>query len=299
MDFNKGLFNQRKYRIDRNVRTRRPFKLKKDFFKFTPLKVINILLLLGVIFGIYFFLFSDFYNITNIEVTGNQIISTDDILDITNNYLAGKSFWLLKNKNSFIFNKNEIKRRINEYVLLDELKIDKILPNTIRITLKEKDAALKWISADQEYLVDKKGIIIKRFYKLTIPKIYQLEEPQVKTEQTNDSFLKIINTANEDVNLGQKVFRPEDVDFIFNLQEQVKQLDYLKLKNISVPNNLPKFITVNTESGWLLYLNLSETVESQLARLDLLVKEKIKKENVNRLDYIDLRLGESVYYKFK
>jgi cell division septal protein FtsQ len=183
---------------------------------------------------------------------------------------------------------------------LNELKIDKILPNTIRITLTEKDAALKWISAEQSYLVDKKGIVIKRFYKLTIPRIYQLEKTQpAPVETSEDNFLKINNLSNEEVNLGQKVLNEEDVDFIFKLQEKLGQLDYLKFIDISIPNNLPKYLSVNTEAGYILQFNLSQTVESQISRLELLVREKIGKENMNRLEYIDLRLGESVYYKFK
>ncbi|MBN1325947.1 FtsQ-type POTRA domain-containing protein [Candidatus Falkowbacteria bacterium] len=293
-------FRQKKYIIERNTRIKRPFIFKRDFFKLTLFKIINIILLIGIIFGVYFFIFSNFYKINNIEVAGNQIISTDDILDITNNYLSKKSFLIFKHNNIFICNKNELKRRINEYILLNQLKIDKILPNTLRITLTEKDAALKWISGDQNYLVDKKGIIIKRFYKLNIPKIYQLGEFQNEApNKLEENFLKIINLANEDVNLGQKVFNEEDVEFIFKLTERLAELDYLKLKDISVPNNMPKYISLNTEADYILQFNLSQTIESQISRLELLIREKIGKENMNRLEYIDLRLGESVYYKFK
>lgn len=300
MDFNKGFFDQKKYRIGGGARTKRPFRLKKDFFKLTPSKIVNIILILAIIFSVYFFLFSNFYSITNIEVAGNHIISTDDILDIADNYLAQNSLLVFKHRNIFICSKNELRRRINEYILLNELKIDKILPNTIRITLSEKDAALKWVSGDQSYLVDKNGIIIKRFYKLTIPKIYQLSEIKNEVEKgSEENFLKIINQANENVNLGQKIFNKEDVDFIFKLQEKLGQLDYLKFKDISVPNNLPKYLIVNTEAGYILQFNLSQPVEEQISRLELLVREKIGKENMHRLEYIDLRLGESVYYKFK
>jgi cell division septal protein FtsQ len=299
MNFNKNILRQKKYRIDRTFRIKRPFRLKKGFFKLTIFRVVNFILLVGVIFGIYFFLFSNFYNITNIEILGNQIISTDDILDIANNYLTKKTFLIFSNKNIFIFSKKEFKKRMGEYVLLDELKIEKILPNTIRINLKEREAALKWISNDQEYLVDKKGIIIKKFYKLSVPKIYQLDNSQQRVETEKDNFLQVIDLANEDVNLGDNVLKCEDINFISQLQQKFSRSDYAKLKNITVPNKLPKYIIVNTEAGWLIYFNLSETIESQINRLDLLVREKIKKENVNRLDYIDLRLGESVYYKFK
>jgi hypothetical protein len=46
-------------------------------------------------------------------------------------------------------------------------------------------------------------------------------------------------------------------------------------------------------------LNLQDSLASQLNRLILLIDQKIKKENLNKLEYIDLRLGESIYYLFK
>ncbi|MDD5341491.1 MAG: FtsQ-type POTRA domain-containing protein [Patescibacteria group bacterium] len=302
MSFGKNILGQRRFRVNRKLRARRPFRIKANFLKFTFFNIINSVLLLVIIFGVYFFLFSGFYKISNIEIQGNQIISTDDILDITNNYLSGRTLLIFSNKNIFIFSKNELKRRIGEYVLLNDLKIDRVLPNTIKIELQEKEAAIKWITNDQEYLVDKNGIVIKKFYKLVMPKIFQLNtnsQPDETKETIPDSFLKVLNTSNQNINLGDKVLLPENVDFIFQLQEKFSQKDYLKIKNITVPNNMPKFITANLDSGWYIMLNLSDTADNQYNRLELLIDEKIKRSNLNRLDYVDLRLGESVYYKFK
>ena len=298
----KNIFQSKKFRINRGVpRFTRSLGLKKEFLGSRIFKILNLILILGIISCVYFFIFSNFYDITNIEVGGNQIISTADVLDITNSYLAQRTFLILKKRNIFIFNRSQLKDKINQVVILDDLKIEKILPNTIRLTIREKNAALKWLNNDHEYLVDGQGMIIKRFYKLEMPSIYKLVNQDTQAPappvQTNDNFITIINQSAQGVNLGDKVLRPEDVKFIDSLTAKAGAHN-MQIQSISVPNVYPQFIQVQL-NGWQAFFNLKDSLDNQLSRLDLVISQKIKKENLSRLDYIDLRLGESIYYKFK
>lgn len=297
----RNLFDIIKYKPDRRrARFKNPFNLKKGVFRFKLFRIVNVLLFIGIITCLYFFIFSDFYHITNVEVSGNQIVATDDLLEIVNQYLQGKSFFILKNKNVFIFNKKDLSNLISQTVILDDINIEKILPNTIRLNLQERDAALKWVSQDQEYLVDQQGVVIKKFYKLQTAKIFKLADNQSLVSQPiNDEMIIVKNLEDTGVNLNDRVLRPEDVDFILKTIEELAKLDYVKIEQISVPSIWPAFLQVKTASSWQIFFNFADSREAQLDRLRVLVDDEIKKENLSRLDYIDLRLGESVYYKFK
>jgi len=298
----KNIFAAKRFKIERsNVRYRNPFRLKKGLFNFKIFKIVNLILIFGILGCLYFFIFSNFYNITNIEVFGNQIISTDDIIDLTNNYLSTNKLLIFKNRNIFIFNKNELKRRISQAVLLNDLKIEKILPNTIRLTLKEKNIALKWQSNEQEYFIDNQGVIIKRIYKFNTPEIFQINKPN-QDENINpikDDYIVVKNSNNSDVNLGDKVLKPENIEFIFELKEKAAKLGFFKINDFTAPNNMPQFIIADIEGGWQIFFNLADKLDDQMNRLKVLIDNKIKKGNLGNLDYIDLRLGESVYYKMK
>jgi len=291
----------KKYKIERqSVKYRNPWSLRKGLLGSKLFKVINLFLIIGILGCLYFFIFSNFYNITNIEISGNQIISTDDMLDLTGSYLSVNKLFIFKNRNIFLFNKNEFKNKVEEVILLSDLKIEKVLPNTIRLTLKEKNAAIKWITNNQEYLADNNGQIIKRYYKLTMPKIFSIiEQAPIESQATNDNFIKVTNSANDEVNLGDKVLRPEDVLFILDLQKALSAKDYLQPQSLTVPNNWPKYISVGLNNGTKIYFNLTDSLETQINRLNLIIDQKIKKSNLSGVDYIDLRLGESVYYKMK
>jgi cell division septal protein FtsQ len=279
------------------IKYRNPLRIKKGIFKFKVFRVINLILIIGILGVLYFFIFSNFYHITNVQVYGNSIISTDDLLDISSDYLSSKRFLIFKNKNIFVFSKNGLSSKINDVVLLSDLEINKILPNTIRITISEREAALKWYSNNQEYLIDQDGVVIKRFYKLVTPSIFQLNNEIKKQENITDDFIKIYNTSNESINLGNKVLASEDVEFVFKLSEKFATINHLNLKDITVLSNYPQYIEINMIDGWKIYFNLADTLEAQLNRLDVLIKDKIKKENLRYLEYIDLRLGESIFYK--
>ena len=296
-----SLLTSKKYKIERSsVKYRNPFRNKSRFLGSKIFKIINLILIIGILGCLYFFIFSDFYNISNIEVSGNQIISTDDILDITNNFLSKNKLFIFKNKNIFIFNRNDLKKKISDEIVLSSIKIEKIIPNTIRIILTEKEAALKWQTNDQEYLIGKEGLVIKRYYNLSTPKIFQIETNKNDNNQpAEENFIKIKNLGNDQINLGDKVLNPQDVEFIIKIQQDLSAKDYLNPKNIMVPNNLPQFLIIELVNGAQLYFNINDSIQSQLNRLNILIQEKIKKENMNRIEYIDLRLGESVYYKFK
>jgi cell division septal protein FtsQ len=288
------------YRVDRQVRYKNPLKIKKGIFQFKIFRIINLLLIIGILGCLYFFIFSDFYNITNIEVTGNQIISTDDVLDITNNYLAENKFFIFKNKNIFLFDKKDLKSEINKVVILNNIVIEKILPNTIRINIQEKDVAFKWLTNQQTYLIDQQGIVIKRYYKLITPKIFQLTEINSQEKnQKKDDLLLIKNLANQEINLGDQVINSQDIEFTFQLLERLQDFDYFKIKDVSVSNNFPGYLIITMNTDWDIYFNFADSIDSQINRLNILIKDKIKKENLSALDYIDLRLGESIYYKFK
>lgn len=301
----KNLFSNKKYRIIRHqVKYKNPLSKKRKIFELKPIKIINFFLLIGIAIFLYFFVFSNFYDITDIQVAGNEVISTDDVLDITNQYLSQNSLLIFKHRNIFIFNKNALKKRINEVILLDNLKVDKILPNTVKLTITEKDSAVKWLTNEKEYLVDNQGQIIKQYYTSSTPTIFNMNDADnvindTLGQDTESKFIKLRDLSNQAANLSNFVLKAENISFILSLQDQIKDKDYLKFNEIDVPSTFPQYISLIMAEGWQIQFNLKDSLEAQLKRLNLLIDQKIKKENLNKLDYIDLRLGESIYYMFK
>jgi len=298
---NNSLLNKKKYRIDRPVKYKNPLKLKRVLKVFQTFKIINIILLIGIIASLYFFIFSSFYDITNVEIKGNEVISSEDLFQIIETYLATNKFVIFKNRNIFLLNKKKLIRNIENEVILEDITIEKILPNTLRIRIKEKLTALKWLNNNQEYLVDIYGQVIRRLYKYKTPVIFQLNNKnEVQASDNNPTeYLSIIDQSNQNINLGDQVLTQEDIQFIQQLGQKVGDYSYLQPKNYLVPQIFPESLILELEGGGMIHFNLADSLESQLLRLDLLIKEKISKDKLYLIEYIKLNLGEKVFFKYK
>src|SRR3989344_3338751 len=120
-----------RHRLKRVPRFRNPFLEQKKGRSFKFFRVINIVLAIGIATAAYFFLFTNFYTITSVEVRGNKAIAANDILDIVDEYLRGKTWYALPKSNLFIFSRNDIVRRIQSKYVVHNLIISKVLPNAI------------------------------------------------------------------------------------------------------------------------------------------------------------------------
>ena len=56
---------------------------------------------------------------------------------------------------------------------------------------------------------------------------------------------------------------------------------------------------VQTSQNFLIYFNPKEDIEKQVQKLILTFENEIPQEKRENLDYIDLRFGDKVYYKYK
>ncbi len=99
---------------------------KKKKIKF----VLKILLLLFIIIGgIIFAMTSPIFNIKNIEVVNNEQVSSETIISLSG---------LKTDNNIFKFNKTEVIKQIEENAYIEDVKIQRKIPNTILIDVRER-----------------------------------------------------------------------------------------------------------------------------------------------------------------
>ena len=277
--------------------------MKRREKRFQLFRYVNVLLGAIIASALYFFLFSPYFTIRNVEVYGNEVIAADDILEIVDQELGRSKFFVLKNNNSFLFSKKAFKAAVAEHFILDDIVITKVLPDTLKITVDEKIAAMQWNSAGRKYLLGSEGIIIKEVFSSKSPyKVFQLTE-ETEEEQAlkvmENGFINIQNRGGEQVSLGDSVITYDHIKFIQGAFEQIESSDFFTIQEVFVPHTYPQSVSFIHQDGWELMLNLNDSLAQQIERLNLLVQEKIGLDNLSKLEYIDLKLGESVYFKFK
>jgi len=249
------------------------------------IKIISLLVLIAILTLVWFFFYSRFLDIKNIEVRGLNRLSSQEISDLVWRQVNSKIFFLNRQKNIFLFSKDRLRGTLASAYSFEKLTIEKKLPDTIVINIQEKSYAYVWSEADNYYYADIDGYIIEKINPLDIAhKKYPLIFNQGET--------KII-TVN-----GQEIVQIDSVciNYILSLYNELKPEKYgFEIERFAIDNEL-NTIRVALYNGPSVYFNILESQEKQINKLLIIKNEKLK-DDFNKKSYIDLRYGDRVYYR--
>lgn len=114
--------------------------------------LINVSLIILIITAITLFLLSPIFSIENISIKNNEKLSQEEIISLSQ---------IEKGTNLFKIRNAEIKNNIKENAYVDEVKVNRILPNTIEITVTERQVAYLLEYGSSYAYIDEQGYILE------------------------------------------------------------------------------------------------------------------------------------------
>ncbi len=174
--------NERDYKPKQVNRAVKKRKVKKFF----PTKAIFAgIILVMIICGAVFTLRLDVFNVTTIEVQGNEIALEEEIIA-----RSGISL----NENIFSFNAGDGEKEIEKITHIKDAKIVRKLPSTVVIVVGERTPLYVLKTEDAFYDIDDDGVVL-------------FENDTLSTYNT--IFLEGI--TNEEINVGDNIFDIVDI----------------------------------------------------------------------------------------
>jgi len=238
-------------------RYRKPYRVKR---KKTILKnrfiwiAVLVLFLVGSV--IYLLFFSPVFQIKKVTISGANQVSQKDI----------RSFVPLKN--IILLNKAEIKKNIlNNFPEISGVEIDRKLPATVNIEIKERAAAAVWCNEEKCFLVDKNG---KAF----------------REASEEDGFVKVLG--------AEELLQEKIISQMLDIDSKLKKDLSIEIENITFDSS--QRLNVKTVEGWEIYFNPEKDISWQLTQLHLVLEIQISPEERKSLEYVELRF-DKVYYK--
>jgi len=232
------------------------------------------LLILIVLISVYLFLHSSIFNITQINISGNEKVSREEVLA-----LAGIS----PGEKLFAVDKSIVAKSIGVHPLVKSCSIARRLPHTLAITLVERKV---WaiIPYEESFLcIDNEGICIDKLSNFT-----DYKYPIITLDQKPPR-----------VNYGQAV-EPEAIKMIGQVWQAMSE---------SSRQNISEFHYVNKDNSLILYtINGTEIRFGNLERLaekiDNLaqvtkIESDLEKEGKDVLEYVDIRFKGQPVIKTK
>jgi len=240
-------------------------------------------LAIGVAFVSFFYI--PFFKVKSISITGNIIIPANDVIKIAEESLAGKYFRVFPRDNIFLISKKDILKNLGagipriKTVRLEREFFDGL---SLRITERENKALL--CEKEDCAAVDEDGFVFEK-------------SPYI----SGGIILKFFDQRNSEENeplelaLGKNILLRAQFKKIMDFAKLIPKSGNEVVKIILKKEDIYEFYT---EEGWQILTNVknepSQTFANLMTTLNFEVKEKRKK-----LDYVDLRFGNKVYYKFK
>ena len=232
-----------------------------------------VIIVLGTLIWLLFF--SNVFTIRKIEVEGLDRISQESVTTKAWEYINEHSnlVWLKR---------QELINQVNEEFNFQTLTIHKRWPDAVNLRANERQVAFVWVENDgQQYLADSQAHIISG---------YTLSDEEKKQK------LNINNHGSQLVSEGQIKIDSEALSFILHLYDIIK--DRYPIEDLWVDDEINK-VVLKLQDFPQAYLNIKLTPEEQLENL-LLAQSKAEESEAGsfiKLQYVDLRYGNLIYYK--
>ncbi len=185
--------------------------------------IIKIVILLGIIAGgCTFALISPIFNIETIEVLNNNIVSSEEVISLSE---------LKTGENIFKFSKNNVKDKIKENSYIENLKIHRKIPNTIQITIEEREPKYSVEFMGKYAYINTQGYIL-----------------EISEDSKGLVIIQGITTNEEEIKPNQRL----------NIDDLMALEDIIKIMNVAKDNNIETKITsidIISKNDYSLYIS--------------------------------------------
>lgn len=134
----------------RAATTRQPL-LPPGFVAWVLGRVVAVVLLVGAGWVVYDCASSDRFQVRSIRVQGNVLLSRTEVENVA----------AVTGANVFWVDQTEVAARLRTLPLVQRAEVSAMLPDTVVLSVVERQPVAFWISGDRSYLVDREGVILK------------------------------------------------------------------------------------------------------------------------------------------
>jgi cell division septal protein FtsQ len=236
-----------------------------------------VLVFLGALF--YFFFLSSVFQINQIRVSGNKRVPTEEIQNVIGGQI-GEKIVFFQSKSIFLVDFPKIKKMLlAKFPNIHEIYLKRNFPDIVLAKIDEREAVANWCRGEDCFYLDKEGIIFE------------------KGKEEGKLIIRS-ETSEGELVLGREAVEKKIVDAVLEIQKELKEGLGFAVNEFILTQEKNK-LTVKMPEGWEVYFDIQKEVFGQFFNLDLTLKEKIPPEKRGNLEYIDLRFGNKVFFRYR
>ena len=233
------------------------------------------------------------FRIKEISISGGETLDAKQFKEKVTNLLNGKFYKIIPYNNIFIFPADKITAELSQkFPILKKITIARDFSQNLSIVIEERKPEAIWClipdselvatsiirTADSCAFVDEKGFIFgpaPLFSGTIFPKFFdKREQPSaIGKEMISDAEFQKLRAFKDllvknDINVVKIILRNEEIYEVYS------------------------------KEGWYILLNAKNEPNPSFNNLKLVLDTQIKEKKL-KLEYIDLRFGQKVFFKFR
>ncbi len=248
--------------------------------RFTIIVVMSVLCFVGV--AVY--AFSDRFHIVDISLDGVERTPREDIDLYLAEWLDQKKWGILPMRSYWMLSRGDLSAGLAlAFPTIERVDVITEFPRALRVAIKEYSGWGILCRTNEEgcFWIDRAGIAFEPaptgFSGAIVPKITDERDRavQLKGRHLSDAMMRLITFFNEKAPTDPRI---QSVEFTIARTDET--------------------IRIKTRAGWEILTLETADPASIWKNLDTALVGEIK-DNISRLEYIDLRFGNRLFYKFR
>src|ERR1700716_4024915 len=241
-------------------------------------RLLAAVLLVGTGWVVYDSASSDRFQVRSVRVQGNVLLSRAEVENVA----------AVSGVNVFWVDRGQVAARVRALPLVQRAEITATLPDSVVISIVERQPTAFWVSGDRSYLVDREGVILK-------PVDVETQQARACAGQPCDPRLAPLPTVaqldGEPLTPGERV----DAGALMTSAPRAVVLPAVGVEPLAFEWSRDFGLEVPTRDGWRARFDGAGNVERQVASLRSIRDEITRTKTV--AEVIDVRFGDRPYFR--
>lgn len=280
--------------------TLKPSKLRRRRRKIFAIKaLLFFFILIGFVFLLSRLSKIKSIQIESIEILGNSTLSKEEIIDLVKAEMSTKYFKLFSKNSIFLYPKKSIQKTLaDDFKKINTISIKSKGLKTVIVNITERKPSSLWCLGKSEEENDLRNNNLEKCYFLDKEGLIFSEAPDF----SGNSFLRYYGLLDDtEQPIGKNYMTKEKFN---EVSKFVSSLEILGIKVGIFWSKTESDYEIVLKNGIKLILDDKKPFDKILENIQLILSEVDLKDNRSsnnqqNIDYIDLRFGNKVYFKFE
>jgi len=258
--------------------------------------------LVAVIGWVWFLAFSDTFRITEIKIVGNNKIPTWELQDAIDTLMKTRKWLIIPKRSMLLLTERDIDSHLRNAFVLESVEVLKEPPHRITVTVRERVSSIfLQLSDGSQAMLDLESVVVRTYRPEEALDIARRFGPERNGGADPIEGLYVLhNDGDETVALRDRTVKPSVINAVIIIPKLVEDRfsGTIEVEEMRIENFRTSTMKIVTSESWAIYVDAEQSLPAQISDAVSVIKDRVG-EDRPRLEYVDVRFGEKVFFKLR